>query len=291
MKLSEIYIRDPFILPYEGAYYLYGKTQEDALEFLVYKSRDLIEWSQPKVVFTPPVGFWATKDFWAPEVHVYKGKFYMFASFYSEECLRGTQILVSDSPDGSFCTITECAQTPKEWNCLDGTLYVDAEGNPYMVFCHEWTQINNGTICYAKLSEDFTHFETKPKKMFAAGDYDFVIPIDKEGKCFVTDGPFFYRTKSRELLLLWSSIGTEGYFISVLKSDNGEIDGRWLSQPILFNRNGGHGMLFETFEGELKLILHTPNDIKGEEHGVIYNVEEKEGTLVIKERGTYESKK
>ena len=29
MKLNEIYIRDPFILPEEGAYYMYGKREEE----------------------------------------------------------------------------------------------------------------------------------------------------------------------------------------------------------------------------------------------------------------------
>ncbi len=85
MKLNEIYIRDPYILPYEGSYYLYGKTAGENTEFVVYISKDLDEWTEPKKVFTPDKDFWADRDFWAPEVHMYKGKFYMFASFKSEK--------------------------------------------------------------------------------------------------------------------------------------------------------------------------------------------------------------
>ena len=181
MKLSEIYIRDPFILPYNGKYYLYGKTRESALEFCVYKSTDLENWSEPEVVFAPTENFWATKDFWAPEVHVHNGKFYMFASFKSEDKMRGTQILAANKPDGMFQPISKYAQTPENWECLDGTLYIDKMGKPYMVFCHEWLQIKNGTVCYAPLSEDFSCFLEKPKQLFAAADYSFVRPVDEAG--------------------------------------------------------------------------------------------------------------
>ena len=69
MKLCDINIRDPFILPYEGKYYLYGtrvrkpeppKENEKWFEgnywgdqsgFDVYISEDLQEWSASKAVF------------------------------------------------------------------------------------------------------------------------------------------------------------------------------------------------------------------------------------------------
>ena len=281
MKLSEIYIRDPFILPYKGTYYLYGKKAEDALNFCVYESKDLKNWSNPITVFEPSADFWATRDFWAPEVHYYQGKFYMFASFKSEERCRGTQILVSDCPTGPFLPITQYPVTPEEWECLDGTLYVDQAEQPYMVFCHEWLQIKNGTVCYAPLSEDFRCFLEKPKKLFAAADYSFVRPTEENGECFVTDGVFFYRSTENELFLLWSSVGEHGYLLSVLKSDNGELNGNWLAQPLLFEQDGGHGMLFRTFDGELKLILHTPNGPSGEERGVLFSVKEINGNLQV----------
>ena len=46
----------------------------------------------------------------------------------------------------------------------------------------------------------------------------------------------------------------------VVHSDNNTIDGRWfhLKQPI-YDNNCGHGMLFNTKNGELKLVFHKPN--------------------------------
>ena len=100
IKLSEINIRDPFILPFDNKYYMYGSRVGVQTGFDVYESTDLEEWSKAKSVFEITDDFWATRDAWAPEVHFYKGKFYMFASFKSPNTCRGTQILVSNTPDG-----------------------------------------------------------------------------------------------------------------------------------------------------------------------------------------------
>lgn len=53
MKREDINIRDPFILPYEGKYYLYGSRgsevwEDNATGLDVYVSEDLENWSEPK---------------------------------------------------------------------------------------------------------------------------------------------------------------------------------------------------------------------------------------------------
>ena len=40
----------------------------------------------------------------------------------------------------------EEAVTPDGWQSLDGTLYVDRSGKPWMVFCHEWLQVGDGQM-------------------------------------------------------------------------------------------------------------------------------------------------
>lgn len=273
LKREDIYIRDPYVLPYNQKYYMYAENFPHG--FKVYVSDDLANWDEPVEVIRFPEGFWAKKDFWAPEVHLYKGKFYLFATLYSDSRNRGTQIFKADSPLGPFEPISEGPVTPEDWMCLDGTLYCDANGTPYMVFCHEWIQIQDGAMCYAQLSEDLTHFVSEPKVMFHASDFPFVHNL-------ITDGPFLYRNKNGDLLMLWSSYGEHGYFESVLKSDNGEIDGKWISQDMLFEKDGGHGMFFHTFEGEMKLALHRPNSFDGRERLTLFNIEECNGKLLVK---------
>ena len=124
MKLTDINIRDPFILPYKGKYYMYGtratttwdRVDRRFLGFDAYISEDLENWSDPVSVFEYYEGFWGTHQFWAPEVHMYKGKFYMLASFKCDERHRGTSILVSDTPDGKFTPHSDGAVTPADWS-------------------------------------------------------------------------------------------------------------------------------------------------------------------------------
>lgn len=282
MQLSEIYIRDPFILPCDGSYYMYGKVAEDDREFVVYTSKDLLNWSEPRAVFTRGSDFWGTKDYWAPEVHQFRGKFYMFASFKSEDMCRGTHILVSTCPTGSFAPVSPLPVTPLDWECLDGTLYIDKQNNPYLVFSHEWLQIGNGTVCRVRLNDDLSSIIGEPEVMFSALDFDFVKPLCEDRESFVTDGPFLFRAGNDDLLMIWSSFCKphgQGYFVNVLKSNNGEINGRWEPQNMLFDEHGGHGMIFRTFEGTLKLALHRPNSPAGKERPCLIDVYESEGSL------------
>ena len=81
--------------------------------------------------------------------------------------------------------------------------------------------------------------------------------------------------------MLWSSYGEHGYFQSVLKSDNSELDGKWVAQPMLLAEDGGHGMLFSTKEGKLKLALHCPNTFDRKERLRLFDVIERDGILTI----------
>ncbi len=266
LHAEDIQIRDPFILrcDEEGAYYLYGTVGGKRLEdgrtvphFMTYRTRDLVEFEEPIEVFDAPEGFWADRDFWAPEVHRYHGKYYMFASFKAPDKCRGTQILVCDTPAGRFVPLTKEPVTPRDWECLDGTLYVDDAGKPWIVFCHEWLQIHDGAICAMPLTEDLTQAAGAPQVLFHASD----APFAPQGQTdYVTDGPFLFRMQHGRLGMLWSSFIPEtGYAQYLAVSDSG-IDGTWTQTDTpVYVSDGGHGMLFEAFDGRLLLTLHAPN--------------------------------
>ena len=284
MKLNEINIRDPFIVPENGKYYMYGTRGKGCWEsqktpgmgFDVYISEDLETWSDPISVFEASDDFWGTHNFWAPEVHKYNGKFYMFASFKNADRNRGTQILVSDTPDGKFTPITEYPVTPEEWMALDGTLYVDKNGDPHIVFCHEWSQISDGEICEMKLSNDLTKAVSEPRTLFKASDPYWAR---KECDHWVTDGPFMYRGESGRLYMIWSSFTDSGYVQAVCYSDNGDIDGNFIHDlPLLAEKDGGHGMIFTGFDGKTYLVLHRPNS-NPDERPALTQIIEKDGHL------------
>lgn len=284
MKFADINIRDPFIVPENGKYYMYGtrgskcwiSEKAPGMGFDVYISDDLENWSDPISVFEASDDFWGTHNFWAPEVHKYNGKFYMFASFICEGRNRATQILVSDTPDGKFVPISDSPATPSEWMCLDGTLYVDKNNKPHIVFCHEHLQIDNGTICEIELSEDLTTPVSEPRLLFKGSDPWWAR---KNYHNYVTDGPFFYRGDSGNLYLIWSSFNDTGYVQAVCRSDNGDITGNFdHNLPLLAEKDGGHGMIFKSFEGKTYLVLHRPNS-NPNERPVLTEIIEKDGHL------------
>ena len=265
VSLAEIRIRDPFILPdsAQRIYYLFGTNYPDAAPgkggFDVYTSRDLISWQGPEAVYRPASGIWGWKNFWAPECHTYRGKSYLFVTMWEEAASqRGTTILRAERPAGPYREYAKGRVTPEEWGALDGTLYLDGQGDPWMVFCHEWVQVGDGTIEAVPLRKDLRGPAGKPVTLFAASEAPWVrayVP----GK-YVTDGPFLYRNSRGELLMLWSSFTDEGYAIGLARSRSGDIGGPWeqFPQPI-FRRDGGHGMILRTFDGRLLLSIHQPN--------------------------------
>ena len=284
MKRSEIHIRDPFVLVHEGRYYLYGTRGLTcwglADGFDVYVSDDLEEWSGPHECFHNDGSFWADRNYWAPEVHVWQGAFYMFASFKHPDVCRGTAILRADSPMGPFVPHSDGCITPKDWECLDGTFYVSRDGKPYMVFCHEWVQVGDGEVCAVPLTQDLRAAAGETRLLFHASDATWSrwIPHSSGINGCVTDGPFLWRTQDGALLCLWASFSEGGYTEGMAVSDNGEIDGRFVQAEPLFAQDGGHGMVFRALDGQLYMTLHSPNS-NPEERPFFYPVEEACGLL------------
>ena len=265
MRTDEINIRDPFVLTEGDTFYLYGTRGAtcwgEATGFDVYRGHDLENWEGPFACFENDGTFWADRNYWAPEVHRRRGQYYMFASFKSESRHRGTAILRADSPMGPFQPWSDGPVTPGEWECLDGTYYEDGNGDPWMVFCHEWVQAGDGEIHALRLTEDLKRAKGEPVLMFRASEAEWSRPVHHSSGMngYVTDGPFLWRDEKGRLLCLWSSFSDDGYTQGLAAADNGRIDGHFSQLPPLFRGNGGHGMLFRDQAGRVMLTLHQPN--------------------------------
>lgn len=256
IHIQDLNIRDPFVLVVKDDYYLYGTVgYEDRPCFKGFHSKDLVHFDEPQIIFTKEDSFWATMDYWAPEVHLYQGKYYLFATVKSEHHCRGTQIFVSDSPLGKFTPISEKPITPNDWECLDGTLFVD-DGKPYVFFCREWLQVVDGEMYVMELSRDLATPVGEPVRLFKASDASWVRTLPNTS-AYVTDGPFVYKEDGL-YKMLWSSFGQNGYTLGICTSTS--IFGPWMQQEQpLYEKDGGHAMLFEK-DGEVMVTFHAPND-------------------------------
>lgn len=264
-------IRDPFVLAENGTYYLYeAKPWSGGRSVNVFTSKDLKRWT-PKVPVMELSESNACTAVWAPEVHKYKGKYWLFVTLTfpadpsrplkrmeqdghkapGDPQPRGVWVFRGESPMGPFAPVKEGSVTPYEWMCLDGTLWVE-DGQPWMVFCHEWAQTGNGRMMAAPLSDDLSRFTAEPVELFKA--------TDAPNGGVVTDGPFLWRQKGVGLRMIWSNmLKGKGYCVIQCRSKTGKVTGPWYMHTPLYAHDGGHGMLFRTFEGELMLALHQPN--------------------------------
>ena len=94
LQFSDFYLHDPFILAHQPTktYYLYNGAGARQLGgqragVVAYKSKDLLHWDGPYPVFQVPDGLWAdpAQGVWAPEVHQYRGKFYLLATLHNNK--------------------------------------------------------------------------------------------------------------------------------------------------------------------------------------------------------------
>ncbi|WOF24253.1 glycoside hydrolase family 43 protein [Microbacterium betulae] len=272
MRLDDIQIRDPFVLraPEDGRFWLFGSTDADiwsgpATGFDTYWSTDLEEWHGPLPAFRPEPGFWSHTQYWAPEVHVHDGAFFMFATFTAEGRRRGTQVLRAERPEGPYAPWSPGPVTPHDWECLDGTLHVEDGPDgvvPYLVFCREWKDVGDGEVHAVRLSDDLREAIGEPFLLFRASEAAWARPLPRPGfpEVHVTDGPWMHRTRDGRLTMLWSSFGDSGYAMGVATSGSGDVRGPWTqSDTPLWPADGGHGMIFADGAGRLLLTLHAPN--------------------------------
>ncbi|MCD9021045.1 family 43 glycosylhydrolase [Cohnella silvisoli] len=158
------------------------------------KDIHLKQWEGPIPAFRPSPDFWSDRHYWAPEVHALNGRYYMFASFKAEGRCRGTGILVADGPTDPFEPLG-APLTPSEWECLDGTLYQDYSGTPWMIFCREWVEVKDGEMYAVRLQPDLQGTDSEPVFLFKALDTpwsvgfgDSIPVLRQEGNLVIREG-------------------------------------------------------------------------------------------------------
>lgn len=308
LRFSDIPVREPFVLVDQATqtYFLYvesdtSRSEESRSGTIVYQSKDLRWWSTPTTVYRVPDTGWAdpTAGARSPAVHRYRGKYYLITtqqnpstviaaaqrapapgdydgdSVWQHQTARASVIAVADSPLGPFVDLNpESPVTDPSLMTLDGSLHVDPDGTPWLVFAQDWAQKPDAPMAAVRLTSDLSRAAAPPIWLFkgkSAPWYDDPIAgappgrslvNDLQGPPYATEAPRVYRTPGRRLVMLWSSYRrrfTE-YVQTQALSRTGNIAGPWEQLEPLVTGNEGHGMVFRTFDGRLMLILHTHHD-------------------------------
>jgi hypothetical protein len=276
IPLDSIRLSDPCILAdiKTSTYYMTGSGG------LLWKSKNLRNWTGPfKVTETDPDSWMGPNPMiGAAELHEYNDKYYYFATFTNRDVMidtvrgnvierRASHVLVSDRPEGPYIPMEDPIYLPSDIPTLDGTFWVDKDGKPYMVYCHEWLQNWNGTMEKVELKSDLSGSVGEGKILFRAHDAPWSKERDKDGNVIpnkVTDGPWLFLTQTGKLGMLWTSWVFDVYTQGVAYSESGTLDGPWIQEeePVT-PPNFGHGMMFRTFEGKLLMSVHSHKSVDG----------------------------
>lgn len=280
--VDQLQIRDPFVvsLPDQGCHLLLGTTDPDiwrppGIGFDAWWTEDLVNLRGPVALWRPPADFWSRGEYWAPEVHHAQlpdgtSAWFLLATFGSVDhagrVVRGSQVFRAERAEGPYLPWSDGPITPAAWPCLDATLHHDRVGDPWLVFCHEWIDARDGTICAQRLRPDLRAATGEVVTLFAASTSGWATPLELPphrqhlGTCHVTDGPYLHRLRTGELIMIWSSFTADGYALGQARSRSGDVLGPWEHHPEpLVTGGGGHGMVFRDLGGTLRMTWHAPN--------------------------------
>lgn len=293
---DSIMLSDPAILvnAADSTYYMTGTGGR------LWKSRDLKMWEGPYNVVEVDTASWMgpRPQIWAAELQKDGDKYYCFATFTNPAIIideafgekiprRASHILKSDKPDGPYRPFGADEYTDASKPTLDGTFWRDADGRPYLVYCHEWIQNHDGTIEAVELKEDLSGPAGEPFLLFRASSCPWSREDTDDGSeqpNMVTDGPWLFRTATGRLGMIWTSWIGSRYTQGVAYSESSTLRGPWVHEPEpITPPDFGHGMLFRDLNGRWLMSVHSHRNVKGRyiRHPQLFEVDLSGDRLIV----------
>ncbi len=258
-------IGDPFIMRSHGKYYLYGTDDGRANKgFLVYESKDLVNWSGPvgageggRALISKDS--WGSSSFWGAEVYERNGRFYMYYTV-----AHHLAIATSDSPLGPFKQ--ENKAPIREQKEIDPHLFVDDNGRAYMYYVSFQNKSND--IYVVQMEDDWLtpKEETKTRCIWFTEPWENADP--KYSKWPVTEGSAVLKHKGIYYLFY-----TANHFLSqkyavgyaTASSPFGPWE-KYEGNPILSEtdriKGTGHCSFVRAPDNEWIIVYHTHKDDK-----------------------------
>ena len=128
-------IGDPYVLKaLDGRYYCYP-TSDGKAGFKVWRSDNLVDWTDLGHIYKATDKSWGHNRFWAPEVVIFEGRYYMYytAGWKENNSLR-IGVAVSDKPEGPFEDVYDRPMFDFGYAVLDANILFDDDGKKYMYY-------------------------------------------------------------------------------------------------------------------------------------------------------------
>ncbi|QHQ59619.1 family 43 glycosylhydrolase [Anaerocolumna sedimenticola] len=259
-------IGDPYILYFEGKYYLYATCHFNG--YYCWISENMNDWKEPVVCYEATDKSFGNSCFWAPEVYFFNGKFYMYYTaqwkIYKEEALR-IGVAVSDKPEGPFeDVLNEQPMFDFGYGVLDAHILKDGEHN-YFYYSragadHYVNGAKESEIYAVELGEDFISVKGEGN-LILRPEQDWERIYDGE-KQFWNEGPFVMKEEGRYHMMYSANFyASKHYGIGCAVSDNpmGPFK-KYENNPILSTTDiisgPGHNSVVKALDGKYYCIYH-----------------------------------
>ena len=267
---------DPWVVYWKGFYY-YSNTTGKNVTLL--KTRDLSDLrnAQKVVVWTPEPGKPWSKELWAPELHRWGDKWYIYvaADAGSNE---GHRIYVlenanEDPTEGTYALKGKITDATDKW-AIDATVF-EVNGQHYMVWSG-WEGDKDGEqdLFIAHMSNAWTI--DSPRTKISTPTYAFETHGDLPGRHVnVNEGPEFLRHGDKMFVVYSASAcWTDNYSLGVLEakvSANPLDAASWtkLDHPFLSTDaaaeafSPGHNGFFKSPDGKEDWVIYHANPAAG----------------------------
>lgn len=254
---NDLYFADPCVFYYNGLYYIYGTTEENANNgFVVYASADLKSWKKSSL----KNGFALTKGeafgrsgFWAPHVFKLKDTFYM--AYVANENIA---IAKATHPAGPF-TQKKILPLEAPLKQIDPYLFVDDDGKKYLYH----VRLTNGNrIFVAEMEDDLSAIKPATVKECIAATEQW--ENTKDATWPVAEGPTVIKHKGLYYLFYTANdFRNPDYAVGYATATSPY--GPWkkhsgspiISRSLLGINGTGHGDFFKDGKGNLLYVFHT----------------------------------
>jgi GH43 family beta-xylosidase len=275
---------DPWVIQDGAVYYYMNST---GANLTIWKTKDITDLrnAEKKVVWTPPATGPYSHEIWAPELHRFRGKWFIY--FAADEGTNETHrlwVLENDAPDplqGEWQMKGKLAGPEDRW-AIDGSVFEHA-GELYAIWSG-WTTATNGVqhILIAKLSNPWTIagnpvvISTPEFPWEKVGDLTKRGEVDSMPHVDVNEGPEILEHDGK-IMLIYSASGcwTDYYELGMLTasaSANLLDASSWKkSETAVFWQSPetgvyapGHNTFFKSPDGKQDWILYHANSHPGE---------------------------
>ncbi|HEU4537973.1 MAG TPA: family 43 glycosylhydrolase, partial [Polyangiaceae bacterium] len=244
---------DPSVIRVGNEYWASATTSDWGAPFPLLRSTDLVNWQHVGNTFSQ-LPTWARGYFWAPELSVDNGRYYMYYT--------------GQKPNGPLCVAVATAEAPQgpwtdhgplicqEVGSIDGFPIRDENGARYLLWKEDGNSVSQPTPIWAQpLSEDGLQLIGTPTKLFQN---------DPSWEANLVEGPFVMRHDGY-FYAFYSGAGCCGkscsYAMGVARATN--LLGPWEKNPENPIHSGndvwrcpGHGSVVDDGAGRYFLLYH-----------------------------------